>query len=386
MILSLVSGAVLGIYSSGLTLLSLGVRIPRPAAALRRRRHPHPGHDLGRLLRRELHRAVPVVPDHARACRWPSWAGIMIADIALRKRDYDDEDLFDARGRYGAFDWVSIGTMVVASVIGWGLVVNNFADGRRVEQLAGLPARAARPGHVRHRPRRPLLGRQLGLLQPRRAARPRARLRRDLRRSARHGCVARRPRAPTVAGRAPPSASRPGDRRLRRRLAGRRRPAGGLRRPGHLAVGLAHVGGHGAAHRRARGILRSGAHGGDPVRGRPLAGRVVGPLLPRLAVRARARLRPAVCRGARARRRRRARRHGRDLRQVAGAARPGRRRRPPDPHRGVDRLLRALDGPSRGGCRGEVRVVRSGCAGSSPENHERALAAMALYAPQITIT
>jgi len=56
-----------------------------------------------------------------------AWAGIMIADIALRKRDYDDEDLFDSRGRYGAFDWVSIGTMVVASVIGWGLVVNNFA-------------------------------------------------------------------------------------------------------------------------------------------------------------------------------------------------------------------------------------------------------------------
>ena len=33
-VLALVSGAVLGIYSSGLTLLSLGVRIPRPAAAL----------------------------------------------------------------------------------------------------------------------------------------------------------------------------------------------------------------------------------------------------------------------------------------------------------------------------------------------------------------
>ncbi len=32
-----------------------------------------------------------------------------------------------------------------------------------------------------------------------------------------------------------------------------------------------------------------------------------------------------------------------------------------------------------------VRVVRSGCAGSTTENHERALAAMALYAPQITI-
>ena len=32
-----------------------------------------------------------------------------------------------------------------------------------------------------------------------------------------------------------------------------------------------------------------------------------------------------------------------------------------------------------------VRVVASACAGSTPENHERALAAMALYAPQITI-
>ena len=51
----------------------------------------------------------------------------MIADIALRKRDYDDDALFDASGRYGAYDWVSIGTMVVASVLGWGLVVNSFA-------------------------------------------------------------------------------------------------------------------------------------------------------------------------------------------------------------------------------------------------------------------
>jgi len=32
-----------------------------------------------------------------------------------------------------------------------------------------------------------------------------------------------------------------------------------------------------------------------------------------------------------------------------------------------------------------VRVVRDGCAGSTAENHERALAAMALYAPQIVL-
>ena len=56
-----------------------------------------------------------------------SWAGIMIADIALRRHDYDDEALFDKHGRYGAVDWTSIATMLVMSVIGWGLVVNSFA-------------------------------------------------------------------------------------------------------------------------------------------------------------------------------------------------------------------------------------------------------------------
>ena len=56
-----------------------------------------------------------------------AWAGILIADILRRKKDYDDDALFDAKGRYGAWDWTSIITMIVTSVIGWGLVVNNFA-------------------------------------------------------------------------------------------------------------------------------------------------------------------------------------------------------------------------------------------------------------------
>jgi hypothetical protein len=57
-----------------------------------------------------------------------AWAGIMIADLALRHRDYDEDALFDARGRYGAWDWTSIAIMVVCSVLGWGLVVNTFAQ------------------------------------------------------------------------------------------------------------------------------------------------------------------------------------------------------------------------------------------------------------------
>ncbi len=126
-VLALVSGAVLGIYSSGLTLLSLGIRIPRPAAA---------GIDgliltvvtilvvfgdqgfLGPFQSFLITLGVPLA----------SWAGILIADILRRRRDYDEAALFDPNGRYGAWDWTSIGTMIVASVIGWGLVVNLFAD------------------------------------------------------------------------------------------------------------------------------------------------------------------------------------------------------------------------------------------------------------------
>ena len=52
----------------------------------------------------------------------------MMADIILRKRDYDEAALFDPAGRYGAYNWASLGLMVVACVIGWGLVVNGFAE------------------------------------------------------------------------------------------------------------------------------------------------------------------------------------------------------------------------------------------------------------------
>jgi len=126
-ILTLVSGAVLGIYSSGLTLLSLGIRIPRPAAA---------GIDgviltagtifvvffatsfIGPFQSFLITLGVPMA----------SWAGILIADILRRRKDYDELALFDSRGRYGAFDWLSIVTMLVATAIGWGFVMNQIPD------------------------------------------------------------------------------------------------------------------------------------------------------------------------------------------------------------------------------------------------------------------
>lgn len=125
-VLALVSGAVLGIYSSGLTLISLGIRIPRPTAAAVDGIILTLGtiwvvffatDFLGPFQSFLITLGVPLA----------SWAGILIADILRRREDYDEDALFDARGRYGAWDWTSVGTMVGASAIGWGLVINLFA-------------------------------------------------------------------------------------------------------------------------------------------------------------------------------------------------------------------------------------------------------------------
>lgn len=125
-VLTLVSGAVLGIYSSGLTLLSLGIRIPRPAAAAVDGVILTVGtiwvaffatSFIGPFQSFLITLGVPIA----------GWAGILIADVLTRRRDYDEQALFDPRGRYGAVDWTSIVTLVVVSVLGWGLVVNSYA-------------------------------------------------------------------------------------------------------------------------------------------------------------------------------------------------------------------------------------------------------------------
>ncbi len=184
-ILALVSGAVLGIYSSGLTLLSLGVRIPRPAAAFVDGVILTLGtiwvvffaeDFLGPFQSFLITLGVPLA----------AWAGIMIADIALRKRDYDEAALFDVERplRRVRLDVDRHARRCVRPRLGPG--GQQLRRRRRVEQLAGLPARPARPRHLRRRPGRPLLGGPVGLRQPRRPARAGPRLRRDLCRAPRH--------------------------------------------------------------------------------------------------------------------------------------------------------------------------------------------------------
>jgi nucleobase:cation symporter-1, NCS1 family len=57
-----------------------------------------------------------------------AWAGIMLADIAMRHRDYAEPELYNPHGRYGDIRWFPIGVIVVSTALGWGLVTNTAAS------------------------------------------------------------------------------------------------------------------------------------------------------------------------------------------------------------------------------------------------------------------
>jgi len=125
-VLGLVGGAVLDIYSSGLALLSAGIRIPRFAAAAVD----------GVLMVAGAVYVVFVANDFVYPFQGflitlgvpiAAWCGVMLADVALRRRDYVDADLYDPRGRYGDVRWTPLLLVVVATVVGWGLVTNTYA-------------------------------------------------------------------------------------------------------------------------------------------------------------------------------------------------------------------------------------------------------------------
>ena len=126
-ILGLVGSAVLGIYSSGLSLLSAGLRIPRAAAA---------GVDgvvmvagtiyvifvsgnfLGQFVGFLITIGVLIA----------AWGGVFLGDLVRRRKDYADADLYSRSGRYGDIRPAPIITTILTSVIGWGLVTNSAAS------------------------------------------------------------------------------------------------------------------------------------------------------------------------------------------------------------------------------------------------------------------
>jgi len=53
-----------------------------------------------------------------------AWAGIFLADLSRRRGSYGEADLYDVRGRYGSVNLVAVGTLVLSTAIGWGLVTS----------------------------------------------------------------------------------------------------------------------------------------------------------------------------------------------------------------------------------------------------------------------
>jgi purine-cytosine permease-like protein len=126
-VLGLVGGAVLDIYSSGLALLTLGLPVPRYVAALIDGTIMVlgtiyvvfvAGNFLPQFEGFLITLGVPIA----------AWCGIMLADIALRHRDYAEAELYSPAGRYGDIRLLPIGIVVVSTVIGWGLVTNGLAS------------------------------------------------------------------------------------------------------------------------------------------------------------------------------------------------------------------------------------------------------------------
>ena len=126
-VLGLVGGAILDLYSSGLTLVSIGLPVKRHIAA---------SIDALIMLAGTIYivwfadnffapfqgflitLGVPVAV----------WSAIFVADVIMRKNPYSEADLYNPAGRYGAWNKKSLALMAIGSIIGWGLVTNTFAS------------------------------------------------------------------------------------------------------------------------------------------------------------------------------------------------------------------------------------------------------------------
>jgi len=126
-VLGLVGGSVLDIYSSGLALLTLGLRTPRYVAALIDGTVMVLGtiyvvfvakNFLAQFEGFLITLGVPIA----------AWCGVMLADIALRRKDYAEAELFQPSGRYGDVRALPLAVIVVSTVVGWGLVTNGSAS------------------------------------------------------------------------------------------------------------------------------------------------------------------------------------------------------------------------------------------------------------------
>ena len=126
-VLGLMSGAIMDNYSNGLALLSFGIRLPRTLAAAITAVLTVIGvvyvtffssTFIGPFQGFLITLGVPMA----------AWAGMFVADVLLRRKDYDTTDLYRPEGRYGSWNITAFAILAIATFLGWGLVVNSAAS------------------------------------------------------------------------------------------------------------------------------------------------------------------------------------------------------------------------------------------------------------------
>ena len=141
---------------------------PALVGRARRRRDHGARHDLRRLLRRRLPRARSRASSTRSACPVAAWAGVMLADVALRRRDYAERRAL--RPGRPLRRRPLVGGRARRRGHGARLGAGDQHATPSCAHLAGLPARAVRAGRPRGR---------LGVRQPGRARGAGRRVRRD---------------------------------------------------------------------------------------------------------------------------------------------------------------------------------------------------------------
>jgi purine-cytosine permease-like protein len=125
-ILGLVGGAILNLYSSGLTLISIGLPVKRHVAA---------SIDAVLMLLGAIY-FVWIADDFffpfqgfliTLGVPIAVWSAIFVTDVLLRK-SYHEADLYKVNGRYGSWNMGSISVMATGTFVGWGFVTNSFAS------------------------------------------------------------------------------------------------------------------------------------------------------------------------------------------------------------------------------------------------------------------
>jgi purine-cytosine permease-like protein len=126
-ILGLVGGAILDLYSSGLTLISIGLPVKRYVAA---------GIDSVIMVLGTIY-LVWIADDFFYPFQGflitlgvpiATWSAIFVTDVLMRKRDYVEADFYIENSRYGRWNFKSIAVMAIGSFVGWGFVTNPFAS------------------------------------------------------------------------------------------------------------------------------------------------------------------------------------------------------------------------------------------------------------------